>query len=567
MAEFFGIALFTFFSEDLACIAAGHLAARAQMGLPAATAAAYLGIVTGDLLLYWAGYAGGGLFTKTRLGRHLLTAETLARGKRWIEQKGPAMVILSRFLPGTRLPTYVAAGVLRMPVHRFAALLLVAALLWTPLLVIVSFLSGSYLLERFQETPPLVRFVSMAGLILCIWLLSRLALSLSSWRGRRLLYSRWQRLLRWEFWPMWVLYIPVAGYLVYLALRHRCFAAFTAANPAIFASGIRGESKSAILRGLMPSPHNSGNVAPFITIRQGTIPEEGMILVQKFMRRQSLTFPIVLKPDSGERGNGVLIARNRAQVEAYLAETNPDTIVQEYIGGHEYGIFYYRYPEDREGKILSITDKRLLTLRGDGRSTIEELILRDGRAILMAKFHIQNHRLDLDRVLEKDKLHPLVKIGTHSKGALFLDGSHLSTAQLIRRIDRISKNFDGFFFGRYDVRVPNEADLKAGRNIRILELNGVTSEATGMYDPRHSLLHAFKTLFQQWRIAVEIGLQNIKRGTKPAGCLTLLSLAIGKLPESSTTPAPPAQREQARQPAIPPQESNKKPCPDISHRA
>ena len=75
-------------------------------------------------------------------------------------------------------------------------------------------------------------------------------------------------------------------------------------------------------------------------------------------------------------------------------------------------------------------------------------------------------------------------------------------------IERISQCYLGFYFGRYDLRAASVGDLMAGRNFKILELNGVTSEATHIYDPRHGLLYAYRTLFEQWRMAFEIGAAN-----------------------------------------------------------
>ena len=49
------LALATLVSEDLACIAAGVLAARGALSFPAAVAACLAGILAGDLLLYLAG--------------------------------------------------------------------------------------------------------------------------------------------------------------------------------------------------------------------------------------------------------------------------------------------------------------------------------------------------------------------------------------------------------------------------------------------------------------------------------------------------------------------------------
>ena len=61
-----------------------------------------------------------------------------------------------------------------------------------------------------------------------------------------------------------------------------------------------------------------------------------------------LTFPVVLKPDVGERGSGVAIVRSHEQLDAYLRAAEGDIIIQQYIDGLEFGVFYYRYPEQTE---------------------------------------------------------------------------------------------------------------------------------------------------------------------------------------------------------------------------
>ncbi|HYU48257.1 MAG TPA: hypothetical protein VEK84_19010, partial [Terriglobales bacterium] len=50
----------------------------------------------------------------------------------------------------------------------------------------------------------------------------------------------------------------------------------------------------------------------------------------------------------------------------------------------------------------------------------------------------------------------------------------------------------------------------------------VTSEATHIYDPKLSLFDAYRVLFQQWRIAFEIGDLNRARGVRPASVTDLI---------------------------------------------
>ena len=118
----------------------------------------------------------------------------------------------------------------------------------------------------------------------------------------------------------------------------------------------------------------------------------------------------------------------------------------------------------------------------------------------------------------------LVELGSHCRGAIFLDGAWVKTAALEDAFDQISKGFDGFYFGRFDVRTPSIEEFKQGQNFRIIELNGVTSEATHIYDPSNSLAAAYKVLFEQWRVAFEIGAENRARGVNPTPLSTLVKL-------------------------------------------
>jgi hypothetical protein len=152
---------------------------------------------------------------------------------------------------------------------------------------------------------------------------------------------------------------------------------------------------------------------------------------------------------------------------------------------------------------------------------LEELVLADDRAVCMADFYLRKNSGRTRTVPAAGENVQLVEIGTHCRGAIFLDGGDTITPALEENIDRIARCFDGFFFGRFDVRVPSRQDLVAGRNIKIIELNGVTSEATHIYDPRLSIFEAYRVLFRQWRIAFEIGDVNRARGTRPTPVRTL----------------------------------------------
>ena len=85
---------------------------------------------------------------------------------------------------------------------------------------------------------------------------------------------------------------------------------------------------------------------------------------------------------------------------------------------------------------------------------------------------------------------------------------------LTAAVDAMAQSHPGFYFGRFDVRSPSIEDLQAG-SFEVLELNGVSAEATHIYDPSVSLLEAYRTLLGQWRIAFEIGAMNRTTGSGP----------------------------------------------------
>ena len=76
------------------------------------------------------------------------------------------------------------------------------------------------------------------------------------------------------------------------------------------------------------------------------------------------------------------------------------------------------------------------------------------------------------------------------------------------------------------LRAPSEEAFRAGRDLKVIELNGVTSEATHIYDPRHGLLYAWRTLIHQWSLAFETGRRNLERGAQPVSSFELIRMLL-----------------------------------------
>src|SRR4051794_31606353 len=246
VATFFSLLVLTFASEDLACVAAGVLVAREGVPVPLAVGACALGIFIGDVGLWGAGRLAAGLADKTTLIRRLLKPERLDRSRVWLEQHAATAILASRFIPGTRLPLYVTAGLIRLSPIRFATWTLIAAALWTPSVVLASARAGGAVPAGLGVGSTIV---VAAAVVLG---LGRAARGVSSMARQPELAIRWARVLRWEFWPAWLFYAPVAIWTLYLSIRYRGVTTITASNPGMVDGGFVGESKFEILERLPP---------------------------------------------------------------------------------------------------------------------------------------------------------------------------------------------------------------------------------------------------------------------------------------------------------------------------
>lgn len=503
------IFLGTFVLEDAAAVTAGLLVAAGSLRWSFAFAACFLGIWIGDIALYaFARIAGRNFFERTLLRRFSSRTE---ESERWFAEHGNSILIFSRVIPGARLPTYLAAGFLRLSFNQFLTVTGMAVLVWTTVILELAQVVGTKLLlwasaldnKGWVLAIPVVLIFAALRLFRRFFVpktMDHFAVELARWR-------------HWEFWPAWLFYFPVGIYCIWLALKYRGPTLPTAANPGIFSGGIVGESKMATLKELMAgSPEFTAET----WLIAGDTFQERLASLRNICGSQKISIPFVLKPDIGQRGAGIKVIQVTQQAEDYLRQTNAPLVVQRYVPGPlEAGIFYYRFPGEKRGHVLAITEKIFPIIVGDGRSTVAELIWKDLRARFMAEKYLQRFRWRQDEILPAGQTLKLVEAGNHAQGCIFRDGMRLCTPALVSQIDEISQKISGFFFGRYDIRFVSESDLIAGEHFQIIELNGAASEATSIYDARNSLFDAYRVLFRQWDLVFAIGAENRKRGCTP----------------------------------------------------
>ena len=171
-----------------------------------------------------------------------------------------------------------------------------------------------------------------------------------------------------------------------------------------------------------------------------------------------------------------------------------------------------------------MTDQHFPVVRGDGVSTIEDLVWAHDRYRMQADVFLTRLGDRRREVPANGERIRLAIAGNHAQGTMFTDGRSLMTAALEARIDSIAQQFEGFFIGRFDVRYRNRAAFMAGHDLAIVELNGATAECTNIYDPESSLRSAYRQLFKQWSLVFMIGAANRQRGRKGSSIDRLLSL-------------------------------------------
>ncbi len=315
------------------------------------------------------------------------------------------------------------------------------------------------------------------------------------------------KIFNYEYWPWWLFYLPMTPYWLYQAVRAKSLTYFTAVNPGIEAGGFYGERKTEIMKYISPD-----YLAKTVFIHVDTKFET----LSKLLIANSLAYPIIGKPNVGERGTAVAKIHSETELRAYHEAANADYLIQEFVTySIELGVLFSRLPNEKVGKVSSVTLKEFLSVTGDGKSTIEELILYSTRARFQLEVLQKKLGNGMQEILPLGENRLLEPIGNHCRGTKFINANHLINKQLHKVFTEVAEGFKGFFYGRFDMKVSNIEDLYLGKNIRIMELNGVSSDPGHIYDPTYYLWNAYRDLMWHWKRAADISIINQKNGVKP----------------------------------------------------
>jgi len=228
------------------------------------------------------------------------------------------------------------------------------------------------------------------------------------------------------------------------------------------------------------------------------------------VKENSFSYPFIVKPNIGMEGILFRKIDSEAHLKTYHQQIPVDYIIQEFVNyPMEIGVFYYRIPGKKSGKISAFFLKKLPHITGDGISTIKEL-LRNSKT----RIEEETRKLlpeNLERILKKGEIFNLSFIGNRYHGSTFHDLSKFIDPDLLQLFDKISLT-NNFYYGRYDIKCLSIQDLKQGKNFSILEFNGAGSIPNHIYTERYTLLEAYKEIIKHWRALYKVSHFNHKAG-------------------------------------------------------
>jgi hypothetical protein len=132
-------------------------------------------------------------------------------------------------------------------------------------------------------------------------------------------------------------------------------------------------------------------------VPQGSVSER-LDKIQDVCYRHGIRFPLVLKPDTAQRGAGFKKIQSLEEAEQYFAQVSAPLVLQRYVTGpREAGIFYCRLPRETRGHIFGIARKQFPAVTGDGTRTLRELVKADSRACLVAPTYLKRFGMEPER--------------------------------------------------------------------------------------------------------------------------------------------------------------------------
>lgn len=311
----------------------------------------------------------------------------------------------------------------------------------------------------------------------------------------------------WEYWPWKLVYGPVFIQYIWHSLLSGKFTYPTLINrPYMEYGGIIEESKWEMY---LKTPNHS---MPKTILYPDVDSEEEL---KKYLDENGFDFPLIIKPDLGMRGVGIEKVNSFEQLLMFKKDKRFRYLIQEYLKfDKEIGLFIFKNPKTDDWELSSIMLRGFPKVIGNGKDSLEKLIRKNRRAFLQLRRWKKEKKFDFERVLNDGEELILDHIGNHRLGTKFIDGQHFIDEELRLAMKSICQEIEGLEYGRLDIAFNSWEELKQLKNYTIIEINGANAEPAHIYDPKHSLIFAWRCLFYHFRMQYLIAKKAKQRGEK-----------------------------------------------------
>ena len=315
------------------------------------------------------------------------------------------------------------------------------------------------------------------------------------------------KLLNWEAWPFALIYAPMAPFWGWYMLRSRAVWFFTPSNPKLTFGGMEGEPKREMYD-LLPL-----NLYPTTF---NILPAQSFDEVLQQLNISGIQYPLIVKPEIG--GQGILFRKidDEASFKHYHSLVPVEYIVQKMVHYPiEVSVFHIRHPKETKGIITGFLHKIPLQVLGDGKHTLEQLVMLNPKAEKRHNDLHSRHAEMWNNILPKNEKYILSYAANHNRGAHFIDLKEHINDDLVAVFDKLSLGINDFFYGRYDIMCNSIEELQQGKNFTILEYNGCGAEPNHFYDTGYTLGKAYKEILKHWKALYTISKYNAQNVVKP----------------------------------------------------
>ena len=163
--------------SDIMIVAAGSLVGMGRLGFPETLASATTGSVLGFIIMYKIGdWFGDHILEQGKI--KFIPIESVHKVERWFVKYGYAIIVINRFLTGTRAVVSFFAGMSELKLLPTTGLCFVSALLWNAILILIGVFVGQnfdligYYLDTYSQIVT-IGVIAIAGLLVARYLLIR----------------------------------------------------------------------------------------------------------------------------------------------------------------------------------------------------------------------------------------------------------------------------------------------------------------------------------------------------------------------------------------------------------